>query len=506
MEHSCSQTTKKHCPFCQKQFVGLGNHLSRCKERQGRDYSIYLSAKTLAKRAGRVTSNTICPHCHKQFRRLDTHLQRNATCKIIAVSSRSTMESSVSSATSTRLATPEQESNQEQSVGQLGTDPHMHTKQALSLPRTETEWQEADMYFKDFLVPCVQQTIGVSEKNELLTSGVYDYFARTFGTKSLKTSKRRVKSQSVAAKNLADITQRKNEARSKLRKAKREGSTSTTGIKELATSFFHRVRAHSIAKRQVRTCEKRCSERKLWKMCHHNFWKFSKQLLDDNCGSNTDPQFSKNDAESYFCEIYSSGPRNFAHPEWLPSPSLPKHEFNCDDISLDEVRRVIKHSKSSSTPSPHDQIGYNIFKKCPSLRLALLDIYTACWEENTVPNAWKVAVIKLLPKPAADQEPTSPANFRPIALTSCVGKIFTKILQHRWQGFMLRNRIATSRKHFYHQLAAQISMPCWSTTTLPLQIGVYQGDPLSVSIFNTVINTLVDTLQTRRDLGYIFTI
>ena len=549
--------------------MGLGNHLSRCKERQGRDYSIYLSAKTLAKRAGRVTSNTVCPHCHKQFRRLDTHLQRNATCKRIAVSSQSTMQGSVSSAISTSLATTEQEPEQEQSVGQLGTDPH--TKRALSLPRTEKEWHEADMYFKNFLVPCVQQTIGVSEKNELLISGVYGYFASTFGMKSLKTSKRRVKSQSVAAKNLADITQQKNEARSKLRKAKREGSTSTTAIKELASSFFHLVRMHSIAKRQVRTCEKRCSERKQRKMCHHNFWKFSKQLLDDNCGSNTDPQFSKSDAESYFREIYSSGPRNFAHPEWLPSPSLPQHEFNCEDISLDEVRRVIKRSKSSSTPSPHDQISYNIFKRCPSLSLALLDIYTACWEGNTVPNAWKVAVIKLLPKPAADQEPTSPANFRPIALTSCVGKIFTRILQHRWQGFMLRNNymdrniqkaflpstpgctehhsklagvLSEARHHhksiavcwldlanaygsvhhslirfalnlyhappkfknmvsvLYSGLAAQVSTPCWSTTTLPLQIGVYQGDPLSVSIFNTVINTLVDTLQTRRDLGY----
>ena len=33
---------------------------------------------------------------------------------------------------------------------------------------------------------------------------------------------------------------------------------------------------------------------------------------------------------------------------------------------------------------------------------------------------------------------------------------------------------------------------------------VYQGDPLSVVIFNTVINTLIDTLQSWIDLGYNF--
>ena len=42
----------------------------------------------------------------------------------------------------------------------------------------------------------------------------------------------------------------------------------------------------------------------------------------------------------------------------------------------------------------------------------------------------------------------------------------------------------------------------WSTPLTPLQLGVYQGDPLSVVIFNIVINTLVDTLQTRHDLGH----
>ena len=46
----------------------------------------------------------------------------------------------------------------------------------------------------------------------------------------------------------------------------------------------------------------------------------------------------------------------------------------------------------------------------------------------------------------------------------------------------------------YSGLSAQVTTPFWSTTALSLQIGVFQGYPLSVSIFNTVINTLVDTL------------
>ena len=57
---------------------------------------------------------------------------------------------------------------------------------------------------------------------------------------------------------------------------------------------------------------------------------------------------------------------------------------------------------------------------------------------------------------------------------------------------------------FYSGLAAKVSSESWVTPVIPIQVGVYQGDPLSVVIFNTVINTLVDTLKTRVDLGYSF--
>ena len=51
-------------------------------------------------------------------------------------------------------------------------------------------------------------------------------------------------------------------------------------------------------------------------------------------------------------------------------------------------------------------------------------------------------------------------------------------------------------------LSATISTDEWSTPPVPLGIGVYQGDPLSVAIFLTVMNTLSDSLHNRSDLGY----
>ena len=66
------------------------------------------------------------------------------------------------------------------------------------------------------------------------------------------------------------------------------------------------------------------------------------------------------------------------------------------------------------------------------LLAALCDLYNLCWSSASIPCAWKQAVVRLIPKSSASVSPDDPCNFRPIALTSCVGKVFTSILKNRW--------------------------------------------------------------------------
>lgn len=236
----------------------------------------------------------------------------------------------------------------------------------------------------------------------------------------------------------------------------------------------------------------------------------------------------------------------------MPAPRPPEVEFEVDLILPEEVRAVIK---CSSSPSPLDQIPYHIFKRCPSLDPALVDLFNCCWTTAMIPSAWRTAAIKLISKNAATEDPTTLSNFRPIALTPCTGKLFTTILKNRWLENMLDNgylnrsiqkafmtatpgcteqhtKLATipsearrnnkslavswldlanahgsvhhtliqfAMKHYrapprfclileslYSDLSATIITPEWSTPSIPLKIGVYQGDPLSVVVFNTV--------------------
>jgi len=58
--------------------------------------------------------------------------------------------------------------------------------------------------------------------------------------------------------------------------------------------------------------------------------------------------------------------------------------------------------------------------------------------------------------------------------------------------------------HLYTDLSATITCASWTTKPIPLQVGVYQGDPLSVVVFNTVMATLADALKAHSSLGYTF--
>ena len=233
--------------------------------------------------------------------------------------------------------------------------------------------------------------------------------------------------------------------------------------------------------------------------------------------------------------------------------------------------RVMKKMKAASTPSPFDRIGYMVFKKCPALIPALVDIFNLCWAHSAVPHQWKMAAIKLIAKGSAVEDASNPSNFRRFALMPCIGKVFTTLLRNRWLKFMLLNKyfdtslqkafmpsipgctehqlklclvlneaqskhkalavcwvdianaygsvhhsliqFALQHNHtplqfisilqaLYSGLNATVITESWDTPLASLQKGVYQGDPLSVVIFNMAMNTLVDTITTRIDLGY----
>ena len=65
----------------------------------------------------------------------------------------------------------------------------------------------------------------------------------------------------------------------------------------------------------------------------------------------------------------------------------------------------------------------------PKAMELLLHLYNECWKGKGLPRRWRMALIKPLLKDGKDPKFTT--SYRPISLTSCLGKILEKIIADR---------------------------------------------------------------------------
>ena len=85
-------------------------------------------------------------------------------------------------------------------------------------------------------------------------------------------------------------------------------------------------------------------------------------------------------------------------------------------------------------------------------------------------------------------------------LANAYRSVHHDLIQYSLKHYHAPREFSSILESLYLDLSAIIKTQNWSTPSIPLKIGVYQGDPLSVVVFNTVINSLVDTLLTRQDV------
>ena len=116
------------------------------------------------------------------------------------------------------------------------------------------------------------------------------------------------------------------------------------------------------------------------------------------------------------------------------------HNSICSPNSLAELSTAT-FKLSSSTASCPDQIAYPLLKQLlEPAQLLRLSLFNRSWSSHTFPYCWKPTTIIPIHKPG---KPTSsPSSFRPISLTSCISKLFERlILSHP---LFTSNRIISS--------------------------------------------------------------
>ena len=157
-----------------------------------------------------------------------------------------------------------------------------------------------------------------------------------------------------------------------------------------------------------------------------------------------------------FAEKSSSANYSTAFQKFQNSKEKTKLNFKSNnnelynkDFTMKELRKALK--KCHDTAVGCDDIHYQFLKHLSFLSLdSLLRIFNQIWHTGIFPDSWKEAIVIPVPKPGKDS--TNPANYRPIALTSCICKTMERMVNDRLVWFLEKNKLnATVQSGFRKQ-------------------------------------------------------
>ncbi|KAG5869594.1 hypothetical protein JTB14_014723 [Gonioctena quinquepunctata] len=176
-------------------------------------------------------------------------------------------------------------------------------------------------------------------------------------------------------------------------------------------------------------------------------------------------------------------------------------------------------STNHSSPGP-DSIPYEMLHALPqSAKETLLELYNNIWIEGIYPEQWRNITIVPIPKPGKD--PKNTENYRPISLSSCISKVFEKMLcetcnhlvgiffdlekayDMTWkygilkqlQEWGLKGNLPKFIESFLFQRSFKVRVGNTLSDEHVLDNGIPQGSTLSVTLFAIAINSLFKDLN-----------
>ena len=169
-----------------------------------------------------------------------------------------------------------------------------------------------------------------------------------------------------------------------------------------------------------------------------DFWAFSKKAVNGLVGKEVQgPSFDAAYANQWYKDRYSN-PVSISREavSWFPMLPEGEKQFDMGPIRPRDVKSVLSRKKATSSPGA-DGILNGHLKHLESTHHFLATLYTKTLLSSPTPwEGWGSSSIVLIHKGG---DTGDPSNFRPIALTSCVGKLFHQILSDRIGGFLVGN-------------------------------------------------------------------
>ena len=120
------------------------------------------------------------------------------------------------------------------------------------------------------------------------------------------------------------------------------------------------------------------------------------------------------------------------------------HSFYCSPFSPTEFLAAASNLSSSTATGPN-KVAYPMLKYLPRSDMDfLLYIFNLSWSSHSFPSIWNASSI--IPIHKMGKPLDSPASFRSISLTSCVSKLFERIILSRLLFSLKSNSILSPRQ------------------------------------------------------------
>ena len=114
------------------------------------------------------------------------------------------------------------------------------------------------------------------------------------------------------------------------------------------------------------------------------------------------------------------------------------NELN-SEISQSEILKAIKALKNNKTPGV-DRVLNEYIKQTSTMFLPIYHkLFNMIFDSGILPDSWLVGIIKPIYKNKGNAD--DPSNYRPITILSCMGKLFTAVLNQRLISFIEENNL-----------------------------------------------------------------
>lgn len=302
-------------------------------------------------------------------------------------------------------------------------------------------WKELDQILSDVLPKIfTARKIRSTTSNELVEEfddWLHAFFLQHCGPVEAEAVAAPPAKSSKRHRGLERLRRQKNECKKAFKTLKKAGLCQSRAGQAVKTLWLKLIKRHNKLRCKIvhqKSKWKRVLAERKFKQDPH---KYAQDLFKGE-SLNGSPTCTQEEAELYFKKLYHDECRSedFSPLEGMVRPPLPMFPFFEDPPNFKEVQRHTRSKRNSACPGLN-RLPYLIYKKCKAILRTAHRIFLKIFKSKDIPSNWSTAFVVLLQKNKDVLD--DPSEFRPIAITNTLGKIFFSIISARLQKFMVKN-------------------------------------------------------------------